>query len=449
MRFHLLPLIAATALVVASSPGCGQRGARDAARDAGAAQSDSGRATGATSATGESRREAAPITGVPEPVTWSEGTQAVADGAGRFAIAHYLRLADGADDLVFSPFSIHAALAMTACGARGATLEQLRSALHLPEADRLGDVGDLARFYASGARASELAVAGALWGQSGLAWQPDFLALLARRFSAGFQEAAFAADPDGARERVNAWVADHTRSRIPALLAPGTIDPTTRIVLASAVSFKGRWAEQFDPARTTPEPFHRADGTSVTLPLMRRKGRERHLAGDGFQLLVLPYLGRDLEMVVVLPAAPDGLAALEARLSPEALAEWTGRAEPVEVEIFLPRFRIERKAGTMMNASLGALGIRDLFDRDACDLSGMTAAEKLVVSAVVHQAFVEVNEEGTEAAAATAVIGNAPSPPPPKPLEFRADRPFLFLIRDAAHGTILFMGRLATGGTAP
>ena len=211
MRLPKFPIVAATLLVVASAPGCGPR----ATRDTGAAKAAHGRGAGTTVGATEGKREprsdGATGTRAPEPVAWSEGTQAVADGAGRFAIAHYLRLADGADDLVFSPFSIHAALSMTACGARGATLEQLRSALHLPEADRLGDVGDLARFYASGDRPYELAVASALWGQSGLAWQPDFLALMAERFAAGFQEAGFAADPDGARQRVNAWVADRTR----------------------------------------------------------------------------------------------------------------------------------------------------------------------------------------------------------------------------------------------
>lgn len=446
MCFRFRSLVVGIVLSGVSLGGCAPRGKTVAD---GTKATTAGGDTGARAADGRGGgREAAPRGAAGPPVAWSEETARVADGADRYALDHYRLLADGAGDLVFSPFSIHAALAMTACGARGETLAQLRSALHLPEGDRLADAGDLARFYGSGERPYDLAVASALWGQEGVAWQPDFVALLADRFSAGFQEADFTADPDGSRQRVNAWVSERTANRIPALLAAGTILPTTRIVLANAIYFKGRWAGQFDPALTTMEPFHRADAPDVTVPLMHRKGRERHLAGDGFQLLILPYVGRDLEMVVLLPSTPDGLPALEARLEPEALAEWTRTAEPVEVDIRLPRFRIERPSGTSMNGSLAALGIRDLFDLGACDLSGMTAAEKLVVAAVIHQAFVEVNEEGTEAAAATAVIGNAPAPPPPRPVEFRADRPFLFIIRDAAHGTILFMGRLTTGGSA-
>lgn len=441
MRFRVLALVVGVVLSGVSLGGCAPRGGTFA----GAAKATT--EAGDTGGSG-SQRETAPRGGAWPPVAWSEGMARVADGADRYALEQYRLLADGAGDLVFSPFSIHAALAMTACGARGATLAQVRSALHLPDDDRLGDAGDLVRYYGSGDRPYDLAVASALWGQEGVAWQPDFLALLADRFSAGFREADFANDPDGGRQSVNAWVSERTSNRIPSLLAPGTITPLTRIVLANAIFFKGRWAGEFDPARTTMEPFHRADSRVVTVPLMHRKGRERHLAGEGFQLLTLPYIGGDLEMAILLPSSADGLPALETRLTPEALGEWTRTAEPVEVDIRLPRFRIEATSGTNMNGTLRTLGITDIFDPGACDLSGMTTTEKLVVSAVIHQAFVEVNEEGTEAAAATAVVGNAPGPPPPKPVEFRADRPFLFMIRDAAHGTILFMGRLASGGGA-
>ena len=440
MPFRRVAALLAPAMVLVSLGGCGRPVRQPATSASSVTVPPRGDATAVV---------ATPVTITPAvrpPVVWTEATGAVARGADHFALKLHRRLTDGAGDLVFSPFSIHAALAMTACGARGESLAQLRAALHLPEGDRLGDAGDLAAFYAAGDRPYELAVASALWGQDGVEWDPAFVTLLADRFSAGFQEAAFSEDPEAARARINAWVSGHTGDRIPGLLPPGTLSPLTRLVLANAVYFKGRWADQFDPARTTMEPFHRADGTDVVVPLMERKGRERHFAGDGFQLLRLPYLGRDLEMLVLLPAAADGLPALEARLTPETLAEWTGAAEGVEVRIRLPRFRIEATSGTRMNGPLRALGITDIFDPGACDLSGMTAAERLVVSAVIHQAFVEVNEEGTEAAAATAVISNTPSPPPPKPVEFRADRPFLFMIRDAVHGTILFMGRLTSGG---
>ncbi len=440
MRSRRSATLLAVAIVLSSLGGCGRPARPPAAATPPVAEPPRDDATAVV---------ATPVTIAPAvrpPVAWTEAVGEVASGADRFALELHRTLAQAAGDLVVSPFSMHAALAMTACGARGESLGQLRAALHLPEGDRLGDAGDLATFYAAGDRPYELAVAGALWGQDGLAWEPAFVGLLADRFSAGFQEASFDDDPEGARERINAWVSEHTGARIPGLLGPGTITPLTRIVLTSAVYFKGRWAEQFDPARTTMEPFHRADGTDVVVPLMQRQGEERHFAGDGFQLLRLPYLGRDLEMLVLLPATADGLPALEARLTPEALAAWAGAAEEVEVRIHLPRFRIQAASGTSMNDPLRTLGVTDIFNPGASDLSGMTAAEKLVVSAVIHQAFVDVNEEGTEAAAATAVIANLPGPPPPRPVEFRADRPFLFMIRDAVHGTILFMGRLTSGG---
>lgn len=444
VRHPAIALGMATAIALSlPAAGCG-RGAPVAPRS-GAPRTER-HAEAATSGVAAAAPRATADT-APPPV-WSADLAAIAAGSDRFALELHRALAADRGNVFFSPFSIHAALAMTAAGARGETLEQLRAALHLPEGDRLGDAGDLAAFYAAGDRPYELAVAGALWGQDGLAWEPAFVGLLADRFSAGFQEASFGDDPEGARERINVWVSEHTGARIPGLLGPGTITPLTRIVLTSAVYFKGRWAEQFDPARTTMEPFHRADGTDVVVPLMQRTGEERHFAGDGFQLLRLPYVGRDLEMLVLLPATADGLPALEARLTPEALAAWAGAAEEVEVRIHLPRFRIEATSGTSMNGPLRTLGVTDIFDPGACDLSGMTAAEKLVVSAVIHQAFVDVNEEGTEAAAATAVIANLPGPPPPRPVEFRADRPFVFLIRDAVHGTILFMGRLAEPAVA-
>ena len=377
------------------------------------------------------------------PFEWSPPIQTIADGSNRFAIELHRKLAAGADNLVFSPFSIHAALAMTATGAKGRTLEQMEKVLHLPDRDGLPAAGDMSRFYSTGSRPYELAVSAGLWGQKGVAWNSDFVALLGDRFAAGFNEADFAASPETERLRINAWVAERTRERIQNIIPENALSKLTRLVLANAVYFKGKWALEFDPERTKHEPFHRADGSSIDVPLMAQHSDFDYAEQEGFQLLALPYRGGDLEMVVLLPREPDGLRALENRLTAESLLDWRHAARQWDVIVHLPRFRIEH--AFQANPLLASLGMTDVFDRSA-DLSGMiddaAGGPRLLVSDVIHQAFIEVNEEGTEAAAATVVIAARSSPhQPPQPIEFRADRPFLFLIRDARHDTILFLGR--------
>ena len=376
----------------------------------------------------------------PPVPAWSDAMAPVAAGSNRFAIDLYHQLRTDQENLFFSPFSIFSALSMTATGARGATLEELVGVLHLP-ADpqaRLA-AGDLGRFYAAADRPFTLATANALWGQSGLAWDEGFRTALAERFGAGFEEADFNSRPEEERQRINAWVAARTEGRIGTLLPAGAVDELTRLCLASAIYFKGNWAEQFDVAATSAQPFHRAGGPPAEVSLMHRRGRYDHARLDGFQLLAIPYRGHELEMVVVLPAAPDGLAAVEDRLTAETLLAWRRGTERVEVDLWLPRFRLDD--GFEPVRHLKELGLSDLFLPGTADLTGMTTTERLSVSRVLHKALVIVDEEGTEAAAATAVIANAPGPPPPQPVEFRADRPFLFLIRDARHDTILFLGR--------
>lgn len=376
----------------------------------------------------------------PAPI-WNEAMDEVAGGADRFACELYGRFRRNTGNLFFSPASIHSSLAMTSTGARGTTLDEMVAVLHLPKDPpaRLA-TGDLGRFYSVIDRPYELAVANALWGQSGIAWESDFRTSLAERFGAGFEEADFADHPDEARRRINAWVADRTRSRIQTLLPPGAVSELTRLCLVSAIAFKGNWAEQFDAAATSPQAFRLAGEGRVEIPMMHRRGRYDHATLEGFQLLAMPYEGHDLEMVVLLPREPDALSAVEDRFTAEALAEWRRAAEQADVDLWLPRFRLDERVEPVRE--LEAMGMRACFAPGAADLTGMTTGERLSVSRVIHQAFVAVDEQGTEAAAATAVITNAPSPPPPKPVEFRADRPFLFLIRDARHGTILFLGRL-------
>jgi serpin B len=375
---------------------------------------------------------------VPPPPEWSPAMQAIADGSNRFALDLYGRLRDRPGNLFFSPYSVHAALAMTADGANGPTRDQMVNVLHLPDGrDRTLVAGDLGRYYSAGEKPYELAVANALWGQKGFPWRPEFLTRQRERFGAGFNEADFKADPEAERVRINGWVAEKTRDKIKDLLQPGVVTPQTTMVLTNAIYFKGQWAERFDKSKTRDGEFRLADGKTVTAPLMHNSGTYRHGDVEGTQVLEMPYQGGDLSMVVILPEKPDGLPALERRLTPEQLMKWiiTTREEK-NFDVTLPRFKVTWDA--TLNDPLKALGTTEAFGGGA-DFSGMAESSPGAISAVVHKAFVDVNEEGTEAAAATGVAAALPAPPP---RHFRADRPFLFLIRDARHGTILFLGRL-------
>jgi serpin B len=379
----------------------------------------------------------------PPPVEWSADMQAIADGNNLFALDLYGRLRDSEKgNIFFSPYSIHAALGMTATGAKGQTRDEMVNVLHLPaDQAKVLASGDLGRFYAHPRRDFELSVANALWGQKNFPWRSEWMAMQNARFGAAFNEADFAANHEAERQRINRWVEEQTRDRIKNLLQPQDIDDRTRMVLANAIYFKGKWSEKFMESMTRDEPFRLADGGTVSAPMMHRRSNYGYADADGVQVLEMPYQGGELSMVIVLPREANGLPAVEARLTNE-FAGWLGKLVRPEVVVSLPRFKMEQRF--LPNAQLMALGIRTAFDPDNADFSGMADDPALCISKVVHQSFVEVNEEGTEAAAATAVVMEQPvsAQVRPKPKIFRADHPFLLLIRDTKHGTILFMGRV-------
>jgi serpin B len=250
----------------------------------------------------------------------------------------------------------------------------------------------------------------------------------------------FRGNPDGARKEINAWVEQQTRDKIRDLLHPGDIVSSTRLVLCNAIYFKGNWATQFDPKSTQPEPFFVTVDKTVTVPMMSGKVKVRSRQFGGVTLFALPYKGNDLTMVVVLPEDRDGLAALEQKLNAVELQEWLAAMDgsfEAEVEVVLPKFKLNCRLDLVKD--LTALGMPSAFGADA-DFSGMDGSRNLFIGGVVHQAFVDVNEEGTEAAAATALTVRALSIS--RPLVFRADHPFLFLTVGRHSGTILFMGRV-------
>jgi serpin B len=369
---------------------------------------------------------------------------AVVRGNTRFALELYAKLRGREGNVFFSPLSVSTALAMTSAGARGTTLEEMKRVLHLPEQGRLHPAmaGLEAGLLARNGQQVELSLANALWGQK-KAFLPEFQELLRRHYGAGLHQVDFAGSPGGAREAINRWTEQRTGGKIKDLLPREAVTADTRLVLTNAVYFKADWASPFKKSATEPGDFRLAGGGTVRTPLMWQEGRFGYLEGEGFQALEMPYVNKDLAMVILLPEKPGGLRELERRLTPENLASWTAGLREQEVRVTLPRFKLTGAAE--LSKTLAEMGMARAFTGSA-DFGGMDGgAEPLSLSAVIHKAFLDVAEEGTEAAAATAVAAVLAAAPPPTPVPvpvFRADRPFLLLIRDRKTGSILFLGRL-------
>jgi serpin B len=377
---------------------------------------------------------------------------ALVEGNTAFAFDLYQQIEDQEGNLFYSPFSISAALAMTYAGARGQTEAEMASALrfNLPQADLHPAFGALiADLTAEIEPASEdetpftLNIANALWGQQGFPFREDYRALLDASYDAGLELVDFTADPDGVRETINAWVEDQTEDRIQDLIPEGVINPLTRLVLANAIYFNAGWVYTFEDYATQDAPFTLLDGSTVTVPTMRIQEDFRYAEGDGFQAVELPFEGRDASMLVILPA--DGeFEAFEDALGPETFGGIVGDLDFITVNLAFPRFEYEYTLN--LTDTLQSMGMVQAFTESA-DLTGMfdpdATAENLFISAVLHKAFVSVDESGTEAAAATAVIAEAASAPLIEEIvEMRVDRPFLFVIRDHVTGAVLFVGRV-------
>jgi serpin B len=370
-----------------------------------------------------------------------EGPRSVAPGNTAFGLELYSKLREKDGNLICSPYSASAALAMTSAGARGETAAEMARVLHLPgDRDQAHPAfGALSRELAAADGAgSRLAIANSLWGQQGVPWARDFLDLAKSSYGAGLREVDFEHDPETARKTINEWVERQTQDKIKELFAPRTLTSDTRLALVNAVYFKGDWASKF-PARMTLEGDFRTAGGPVKAPMMNQTGKFRLYEDSNVQALELPYRGDRLSMVVVLPRQADGLAGVEQGLTPGQLDGWLGGLKAVPlVRVALPKFKITSSFDLI--PPLEALGMEAPFGPRA-DFSGMASSEKLFISVVVQKAFVEVNEEGTEAAAATGVALSR-SASGPRPVVFNADHPFLFLIRDNQTGTVLFLGRV-------
>ena len=370
-----------------------------------------------------------------------------------FAVELYGQLRSQPGNLFFSPESISTALAMTYAGARGDTAKEMATVLHfsLPPDELHSAMAVLLKDRNAAHAGYELKEADALWGQQGYTLLQHFLNLMEDDYSTGFNSVNFEGDTEKARKAINKWIEQQTANKITTLIAPGVLDHRTRLVLTSAIYFKGTWQTQFDPKLTEQENFHVSPTETTTTPLMHRTAGFKYFDGHTFQALEIPYKDDELSMIVFLPNNVGGLPDFEQSLTPNTMHQWLTQLRPHPVVIVtMPKFKFE--AQFALKETLQPMGLKQAFDRVHADFTGITSREQmqrdgiLYINLVIHKACVAISEEGTEAAAAMATVMETRRNVSPSALPriFRADHPFLFLIRDNPSGSILFMGRFST-----
>ncbi len=384
-----------------------------------------------------------------------------------FAITLYQQLSkeNEGKNIFFSPYSISSAFAITWEGAKGNTANEMASTLKFSDYVKTNSavhagLGALNLKYNQPNKPYQLAVANALWGEKTFPFLDSYLEALAKPYGTVLFPANFKGDADTERKRINEWVEGQTNNRIKDLLPERSVDSDSRLVLTNAIFFKGSWAKEFNKKQTYKSDFMLADGKKVKTFIMNKSEKTfkfAHLSkegkvvvqrfpGDGkpskgeFKLVELPYKGEELSMVIILPSEADGLSALEKNLSSENLQSWLKQMKKQDIELAIPKFKLETKYN--LASSIISLGMKDAFTPDA-DFTGMSdhpEAKRLRITGAFHKAFVQVDEKGTEAAAATGIVVGIESARIIS--SFRADHPFLFLIRDVETGNILFLGRV-------
>ncbi len=366
-----------------------------------------------------------------------------------FSTDLYTILARTEGNLVFSPYSAAVALAMTRNGATGETLDQMSAVLH---ADRAGDLDaglnaiDQALATRPGAYKwfdetvnLELATANQLWGQHDYPFHDAFLDKLAASYGAGMRLVDYIKATEDARKAINAWVSGQTRERIPELIPEGVLNSDTRLVLTNAIYLNAPWMHRFNKDATAPGPFTRLDGSTVEAQLMRLSEELRYAKGTGFQAVELPYVDGSLSMLVIVPDSGK-FADFQSTLNADTLATIVSDLKTAQVKLGFPRFEYRTQAS--LKDALKEMGMPIAFEGGLADFSAMSPDGKnLFIQDVVHEAFIAVDEDGTEAAAATAVVVGRTSAPQDT-VELTVDRPFLYAIRDNETGAILFLGRV-------
>ena len=357
-----------------------------------------------------------------------------------FALDLYRQLSQQEGNICVSPYSLSLALSMTYAGARNETAVEMARVLKFtlePPTHLHRAMGQVATDLETNA-GDQLAIANRLWLQEGLDLEAEFTQILAQQYRSPLAEVNFAGEPEQSRQAINQWIAQQTNEQVKDLLPPGAISAMTKLVLTNAIYFKGQWDYPFDASRTLEAPFYLDPESEVSVPMQLMQGAfpVAYAKLPELKLVELPYKGKALSMIVLLPVGETELATLEAQLTPLTLGKWLAAMKPTRTVVQLPRFKL---ASTFdLQSTLAQMGMTLPFNEAKADFSGIRPQKPLFISQVIQQAAVEVNEAGTEAAAATAVsMGRGGMSG-----FFRADRPFLFFIRDRRSGTILFMGRV-------
>jgi serpin B len=385
------------------------------------------------------------------PTTATSDRAETARGNNAFAVELYGQLRNQTGNLFFSPESISTALAMTYAGARADTAAEIAKTLHftMPAGHLHPAMGALLRDRNAAHDGYQLKEADALWVQTGYSFLPEFIKLNKDNYEADLNLVDFISATEATRQTINIWVEQRTENKIRELLQPGSLDRYTRLVLTNAIYFKGDWEERFKKEDTKDEDFRLFAGRAINTTMMHMTKGFNYFDGGSFQALEIPYKKKELSMIVLLPKAVEGLSAFEQSLTPAKMQQLLGQLWPAgTVIVTMPKFKME--AQFRLKDTLIAMGMKKAFDMKLADFSGVASREamrrdgNLSISTVIHKAYVDVNEEGTEAAAATAVgvaVASAPTSPT-LPIIFRADHPFMFLIRDNRSGSILFIGRV-------
>ena len=390
-----------------------------------------------------------------------------ATATNQLGIDLHRQLATGDENLCVSPYSIQSALAMTFAGADGKTRTEMARVLHFPNdgdavhasfsslqgsleemAKKTATVVEQSRKFGGPSEPITLAIANRLFAQTGYDFRDSFRALTKKYYGAPFEPLDFRKDASGATQHINAWIAEQTRDRIRDLIPARALNETTRLVLANAIYLKAPWAHEFSEGGTTPQSFHVRGGAPVKVPTMQKEDRQFGYAKrEGFMAVSLPYIGNELQFLVLVPDEVNGLRALESKLSTQMLAQ-CAKLEPHQVDLSLPKFKFEPPT-ILLGDNLQALGMKSAFDQPQGSanfdrMAPRNPKDYLYISQVFHKTFIAVDEKGTEAAAATAVAMMAGSAmiQRPEPIEVKVDRPFIYAIQHVPSGTCLFLGRV-------
>ena len=386
-------------------------------------------------------RNNAPLPTKPVDLTPDADQFSLAKDNLEFALDLYQQIANQSNgNVMISPYSISSAIAMAYAGSRGETATQIAKVLRFRlEGERLHRAFSLSTQrmqVRAGENGGELDIANAVWGQQGIDCSPAYLELTKRWYGARLRDLDFK-EPEIARGTINRWVAMQTREHIPALLGPNDLDAGTRLVITNAVYFQGMWKSPFPDGMTAEQSFRVSGDRSVPVPMMSQHKQERYGEQPGFKILRMRYSQPEFSMTILLPNSVDGLPALEKQLTIANLQSWLEDCHDRNVRISIPSFRSDHKYS--LKSTLSAMRMRLPFDDDA-DFSGISS-ERFKIGEVIHKSAIQVDECGTKAVAATAVVVNQPVSQPAPPVIFRADHPFLYFISDESTGSILFMGR--------